>query len=77
MAAAEARVLITNDKDFGAKVVRERRSYHGVVLLRPDDERPVSKIRVIARLPELYADKLPDSSVVVSERRVKFGKARR
>jgi predicted nuclease of predicted toxin-antitoxin system len=38
-AYAENRILITNDKDFGEKVYRERRPHKGVVLLRLDDER--------------------------------------
>jgi predicted nuclease of predicted toxin-antitoxin system len=76
MANDEARVLITNDKDFGDKVFRDKRSHCGVVLLRLNDERPNSKTQVIARLLELYADKLEGSFVVVSERRIKIGKAR-
>ena len=43
-AYSENWVLITNDKDFGEKVYRERRSHHGIVLLRLQDERSVSKI---------------------------------
>ena len=38
-AFVEDRILITNDKDFGEKVFRERRPPRGVVLLRLDDER--------------------------------------
>jgi predicted nuclease of predicted toxin-antitoxin system len=43
----ERRVLITNDKGFGAKVYRERLPHHGVVLLRLDDERASRKIEVL------------------------------
>jgi predicted nuclease of predicted toxin-antitoxin system len=46
----ENRILITNDKDFGEKVYREKRSHHGVLLLRLHDERPASKIDVIEKL---------------------------
>lgn len=32
-------ILITNDKDFGEKVYRERRAHRGVIFLRLTDER--------------------------------------
>ena len=37
-------ILITNDKDFGEKVHRERYPHRGIVLMRLDDERAASKI---------------------------------
>ena len=37
-------VLITNDKDFGDKVYRNGRLHKGVILLRLEDERALSKI---------------------------------
>ena len=76
MANEEGRILITNDKDFGEKVYRNRRAHCGVVLLRLSDERPDAKIQVLSRLLGLYAAKLGGSFIVVSERRIKFGKAR-
>lgn len=45
-----SRILITNDKDFGEKVYRERRRHHGVVLLRLDDERAIKKIECASPL---------------------------
>lgn len=67
-------LLITNDKDFGEKVYRERRPHHGVIFLRLDDERAASKIETLRRLLENYADKLPNQFVVVTETRVRFAK---
>jgi len=67
-------ILITNDKDFGEKVYRERRPHKGVVLLRLDDERAASKINTIQRLLERYADRLADNFVVVTESRVRFAR---
>ena len=32
-------ILITNDRDFGEKVFRDKHPHHGVVFLRLDDER--------------------------------------
>ncbi|MBL7147103.1 MAG: DUF5615 family PIN-like protein [Phycisphaerae bacterium] len=70
----EDRILITNDKDFGEKVYREGHSHCGVILLRLDDERSASKIRVLSDLLTLYPDRIQNSFIVISEGRVKFAK---
>ena len=67
-------ILITNDKDFGEKVYREKRLHRGVVFLRLKDERTGNKIAVLRRLLETYADRLPDSFAVVSEIQVRFAR---
>ena len=59
-AYSENRILITNDKDFGEKVYRERLPHRGVVLLRLHDERSPNKIAAIRRLLAGYADELAD-----------------
>lgn len=68
----ENRILITNDKDFGEMIFRERRSHHGIIFMRLDDERATNKIEVLRRLFESYADKLPEQFVVVTETKVRF-----
>jgi predicted nuclease of predicted toxin-antitoxin system len=67
-------ILITNDKDFGEKVYRERRPHKGVVLLRLEDERASSKIGTIQRLLESYAEQLQDNFVAVTEKRVRIAR---
>lgn len=67
-------VLITNDKDFGEKVYRERRPHRGVIFMRLEDERAANKIDVVRRLLEGYADRLADSFVVVTDTRVRFAR---
>jgi len=74
-AYAENWILITNDKDFGEKVYRERHSHKGVVLLRLDDERAASKIEALRKLLESHADQLPDHFVVVTESQVRVARA--
>ena len=74
-AVIENWILITNDKDFGEKVYRERRPHKGVVFLRLEDERAVVKIETLRRLLEHYADRLPSNFVVVTETRVRFAGA--
>jgi Uncharacterized protein conserved in bacteria len=67
-------ILITNDKDFGEQVYRERKPHHGIVLLRLEDERARSKIEVLKRLLNSHADRLPEQFVVVTEQSVRFAK---
>lgn len=71
-AATEDWILVTNDKDFGDKVYREHRPHKGVVPLRLEDERTTVKIKTLERLLELYAHRLANNFVVVTETRVRF-----
>jgi predicted nuclease of predicted toxin-antitoxin system len=73
-ALTEDWILITNDKDFGEKVYRERRPHKGVVLLRLANERAASKIQVLRQLLEKYPDQLAGQFVVVTEKRVRFAR---
>ncbi len=71
-ASSENWILITNDKDFGEMVYRERRPHHGVVFLRLNDERAANKILVLRKLLAQYADQLADRFIVVTDERVRF-----
>jgi predicted nuclease of predicted toxin-antitoxin system len=68
----EDRILVTNDKDFGEKIYRQRSPHRGVVLLRLEDERAKSKIEAMRRLLDNYADKLSNRFVVVTEKSVRI-----
>lgn len=68
----ETRILITNDKDFGEKVFKERRRHRGVILLRLEDERPSNEIEVLSLLLESYGERLSDNFVVATEDQVRF-----
>ena len=74
-AYSENWILITNDKDFGEKVYRDKRPHHGVIFLRLQDERAVSKIDAIEKLLDGYEGQLADAFVVVTETQVRFGHA--
>ena len=67
-------VLITNDKDFGQKVYRERRPHRGVIFLRLSDERTAIKIKTLRQLLASHAGRLADRFVVVTETRVRFAR---
>ena len=68
-------ILVTNDKDFGEKVYRERHPHRGVILMRLEDERAANKVEVLRRLLEQYGDKVVDRFVVVTEAQVRFDRA--
>jgi len=74
MVFSDSWILITNDKDFGEQVYREKKPHHGIVLLRLEDERAKSKIEVLKRLLNSHSDNLPEQFVVVTEKSVRFAK---
>jgi predicted nuclease of predicted toxin-antitoxin system len=65
-------ILITNDKDFGELIFRQRRPHKGVILLRLEDERAPNKIEALRNLLRNHADNLANNFVVVSEQHVRF-----
>lgn len=73
-ALAENRILITNDKDFGEMVFRERMAHRGIVFLRLADERASNKIGVLKQLFANHTEKLPERFVTVTETRVRFAR---
>ncbi|MFZ3166145.1 MAG: DUF5615 family PIN-like protein [Candidatus Methanoperedens sp.] len=66
------RILITNDKDFGELVFREKKPHKGVILLRLEDEQPANKIVVLQRLIEKYEKSLRGNFIVVTETTVRI-----
>jgi predicted nuclease of predicted toxin-antitoxin system len=67
-------LLITNDKDFGEKVFREKQEHNGIILLRLEDERPATKIETIKLLLENHSNKLAGNFVVATEKGVRFAR---
>lgn len=66
-AAAEGRILVTNDKDFGEMVFRSGEAHAGIVLLRLRDERAATKTWVMREVLKRVGEGLQDSYVVASE----------
>jgi predicted nuclease of predicted toxin-antitoxin system len=67
-------IIVTNDKDFGEKVYRERRPHKGVILMRLEDERSVVKINTLKQLLDNFSDKISNQFVVVTEKLIRFSK---
>lgn len=65
-------ILITNDKDFGEMIFRERRTHNRIIFLRLEDERAANKIKVLEQLLENYAEKLPEQFITVTETKVRI-----
>lgn len=68
-------VLITNDKDFGEMVFRERLAHKGVIFLRLADERASNKIDVLRKLFANHSEKLQGQFVTVTDTKVRFARA--
>ncbi len=71
IAAAEQRILITDDRDFGELVFVKRRSHAGVIYLRLGEYAELAtKIERLAFVLTHYADQL-DQFLVVTRHQVR------
>jgi predicted nuclease of predicted toxin-antitoxin system len=71
-AAAEQRVLLTEDKDFGELVVRLGMPAYGVVLLRMNPADSQAKLNRLRGVLSRHASRLPGCFVVVDARKTRF-----
>ncbi len=71
-AVSEDWIIITNDKDFGTMIFRERRPHRGVIFLRLADERSKNKIAVVSQILSDHADMVADHFVTATETRIRF-----
>lgn len=70
----EGRILMTNDKDFGELIFRQKLPHKGVILLRLPDETSQAKIEKLNFLLKNYESKLENNFVVVTKDRVRIRK---
>lgn len=71
-AVQEARIVVTNDKDFGELVFRSGQAHAGIVLLRLHDETSPNRVRVIQAVLTQCGDMLPNQFVVASETQIRL-----
>jgi predicted nuclease of predicted toxin-antitoxin system len=72
IARAEGRILITNDKDFGALIFQRQLPHAGVILFRLRDEDIRFKIaRLEAVLTRHAEDLVARAYIVVTDRRIR------
>jgi predicted nuclease of predicted toxin-antitoxin system len=70
-AGREGRILITEDRDFGQLVVRQRLGVHGIVLLELDRLSNVAEADMVATIVSTNVDKLPGNLLVIEPGRVR------
>ena len=73
-AFAEDRIIITNDKDFGRKTVKEGENAEGVLLLRLKIETPKNKVKAVQNVIENHKDKLQGNLAIAREDQIKLRK---
>jgi predicted nuclease of predicted toxin-antitoxin system len=66
-AVLEDRIVVTNDKDFGALEYHSGWEHRGIVLLRLRDERAENKVRMIKVVLAQIGEKLQNRYVVATE----------
>ena len=64
-ALAENRILITNDKDFGYLIFKNRVPHSGVILMRLEDETSANKMAVLSGLLTGHQDSVTENCFIV------------
>jgi predicted nuclease of predicted toxin-antitoxin system len=72
IASREGRILITEDRDFGELIVRQRLGAHGIVLLELDRLSNVAEADRVASVVSANADKLSGNLLVIEPARVRL-----
>ena len=72
IANRENRIIITDDKDFGDMIFRDKLPHKGIILLRPQDRRSKIKIEILKNILENYSGKLKNHFVVVTEKKLRI-----
>ncbi len=73
MAEKEKRILLTNDKDFGELIYRQKLISYGVILFRLKSQDEVKKFELLNNnVLSLEVDKIEKKFIVISEKKVRF-----
>jgi predicted nuclease of predicted toxin-antitoxin system len=70
-ADVQDRILITEDRDFGELVIRQRQEVRGVVLLELDRVSNATEADVVAEVLTVHADKLLGNLLVIEPGRIR------
>ena len=71
-AYAEGRILITEDRDFGELIIRQRLRVHGIVLLELDRLSNAGEADVVVEFVSNHASMLVGNLVVIEPGRVRI-----
>jgi predicted nuclease of predicted toxin-antitoxin system len=72
LAKNENRILLTNDKDFGEIVFRQRLTPAGIILFRIKGQDVREKVKSLKKLLTFYKDKIARHFVVVTKEKIRF-----
>ncbi len=75
-ADVEGRILITEDRDFGELVVRQRMAVRGVILLELDRLSNLAEAGRVSHIVRTCSEKLLDNLVVIEPSRVRIRRLR-
>jgi predicted nuclease of predicted toxin-antitoxin system len=71
VADADGRILISEDRDFGELVIRQRLSVRGMVLLELDRLSNAREAVTVAEVVSMHADRLVGNLVVIEPGRIR------
>ncbi len=74
LAALEARMVVTMDKDFGELVYHSLMDHRGVLLLRLEDASGDEKLHVIAKIIENFSDQIKNCFCVFKNNKFRIRK---
>lgn len=72
IARKENRILLTNDKDFGEIVFRQKLIPTGIVLFRIKGQDVRKKVKLLKKLLAAHSDKIINHFVVVAKEKFRF-----
>jgi len=72
MARKDNRILLTNDKDFGEIVFRQKQIPAGIILFRVKGQDVKEKIKLLRKLLAAHSDKIAKHFVVVAKDKFRF-----
>lgn len=68
----EGRIIITNDKDFGFLVYRQRMPSHGVILFRFIQELPSLRVQALEAILSLKPERTLNHFIIASEGKIRI-----
>ena len=72
IAQKENRILLTNDKDFGEIVFRQKLVSSGIVLFRIKGQDTMEKLKLLRKLLISHKDRISKHFVVITKEKIRF-----
>ncbi len=77
LAAAEKRMVITMDKDFGELIYHSRMNHCGVLLLRLEDAAVPEKLQIVKSILDTYSSKIANCFCVFQKNKFRVKQIRK